>query len=107
MMVSAVVLQNLIYVIGAVAGIVVGGLAVTLRHRRPTSIEANVDLFNKGLRALAPEAGAVRAPSVTVSPMPRPAVAAPVDADLIPPVTGVPAQDTDPGARTPTEVEAG
>ena len=94
MIVAAVLLQNLIYIIGAMTAIVIGGLAVTLRHHRPTSIEANMALFNKGLRALAPAPGSVRVPSPTVSPLARTPAAIPDPADLTPP-------------GTPTEAEAG
>ncbi|HLH46074.1 MAG TPA: hypothetical protein VKV25_02880 [Acidimicrobiales bacterium] len=55
-MVSAtVVLQNLAYLIGAVVLAIVLGVAVALRHRRPRSMEANVESFNRGLRALSPD----------------------------------------------------
>jgi hypothetical protein len=57
MIVAAIVLENVAYVIGAFAGIVIGGLVVTLRHRRPTSVEANVAEFHRGLQALAPDRG--------------------------------------------------
>jgi hypothetical protein len=51
---TSLVLQNLSYLIGAVALAVVIGVAVALRHRKPKSLEANVESFNKGLRALSP-----------------------------------------------------
>jgi hypothetical protein len=53
--VAAIVVENLLYVAGAAVGILVGGLLVTLRHRRPTSVEANVVSFHRGLQALAPD----------------------------------------------------
>jgi hypothetical protein len=52
-----VVLENLVYPIGALVLIIIGTLIVTLRHRKPKSVEANMASFNKGLRALAPETG--------------------------------------------------
>ncbi|HEY3810726.1 MAG TPA: hypothetical protein VGL49_04760 [Acidimicrobiales bacterium] len=54
---SSVVLSNLAYLIGAVVLAIIGGLAVWLHHRQPKSVDANVESFNRGLRALAPEAG--------------------------------------------------
>jgi hypothetical protein len=75
-MTAAVVVENLLYVLGAVAGILIGALAVTLRHRRPTSTEDHVALFHKGLQALAPEAapGRRRRAPVATRPVivPRP-----------------------------------
>lgn len=54
-MIASVVLQNLAYPAGAVVLAVVIGIAVAVRHRRPKSLEANVDSFNRGLQALSPE----------------------------------------------------
>ncbi len=53
---SGVVLGNLAYLIGAVVVAVIGGLIVWLRHRQPKSVDANVESFSRGLRALAPDA---------------------------------------------------
>jgi hypothetical protein len=84
--IAAIVVGNVLYVLGAVAGIVVGAVVVSLRHRRPTSVEASVDSFRRGLQALAP----------------RP----------VPPVAAIPAPHEDapgPAGRTgglPTEAEA-
>lgn len=55
-MIASVVLGNLMYLIAAVALIIVGSLAVAIYHHRPKSIEANMDSFNRGLKALAPDA---------------------------------------------------
>ena len=52
---SSVVLANLAYLIGAVVLAVIGGLAVWWRHRKPTSVHANMASFHRGLRALAPD----------------------------------------------------
>jgi hypothetical protein len=52
--IAAIVVGNVLYVLGAVAGIVVGAVVVSLRHRRPTSVEASVASFRRGLEALAP-----------------------------------------------------
>jgi hypothetical protein len=67
-MIVAIVVSNLMYLVGAVAAMVLLSLIVVLRHRRPKSIEANMKTFNRGLQALAPE----NAPSertVTARPM--------------------------------------
>ena len=53
---SSVVLANLAYLIGAVVLAVIGGTFVWLRQRQPKSVDANVASFNRGLRALAPDA---------------------------------------------------
>jgi len=52
---SSVVLSNLAYLIGAVVLAVIGGLVVWLHHRQPKSVDANVESFHRGLRALAPD----------------------------------------------------
>ncbi len=49
-------LGPLYYLAGAVAVAVVLVAQITLRHRRPKSLEANVESFNRGLRALSPDA---------------------------------------------------
>ncbi|HLI23660.1 MAG TPA: hypothetical protein VKU91_01795 [Acidimicrobiales bacterium] len=61
-MIGAIVLSNLMYLVGAVAAMVLLSLVVVLRHRRPKSVEANVKTFHRGLAALAPE-GSERRPS--------------------------------------------
>jgi hypothetical protein len=53
---SSVVLSNLAYLVGAVVLAIIGGLVVWLRHRQPKSVDANVESFHRGLRALAPDA---------------------------------------------------
>ena len=55
MTLSAIVVANLLYVLGAGVGVVVGATAVTLRYRRPTSVEAHVASFHRSLQALAPD----------------------------------------------------
>ena len=52
---SGVVLSNLAYLLGAVVLAVIGGLIVWLHHRQPKSVDANVESFHRGLRALAPD----------------------------------------------------
>lgn len=48
--------SNLIYLMLALGGSVVGSLVMWFRHRRPTSFESGIDEFNRGLRALDPDA---------------------------------------------------
>ncbi len=71
---SGIVIANLLYPLGAVVAIVILSLVVTLRHRKPKSLEANMASFNRGLKALAPDAEPVhkrgRAPQALPSPPP-------------------------------------
>lgn len=60
---SSTVISNLAYLIGAVVLAVLGGIAVSLRHRKPKSVDANMASFRKGLSALAPDAPPGNAPS--------------------------------------------
>jgi hypothetical protein len=65
---SGVVLSNLAYLIGAVVLAIIGGLAVWLYHRQPKSVDANVESFQRGLQAIAPDSSrplATREPAVT------------------------------------------
>jgi hypothetical protein len=113
-MIASVVVQNLLYTVGAVVLAVIGGIIVTLRHRKPKSVEANMASFHKGLRALAPDAEPVRRqksplPSAlvpqartvhTVLPTPKPPVGdGPPTADTGP--------DTLPHGDNTTEAETG
>jgi hypothetical protein len=50
------VLEPLYYLIAAVVVAVLLGLVVSFRHRRPKSLEANMESFNRGLQALSPNA---------------------------------------------------
>ncbi len=52
---GSVVIGNLAYLIGAVVLMIVISSIVVLRHHRPRSVEANMESFHRGLRALAPE----------------------------------------------------
>jgi hypothetical protein len=52
---SGVVLSNLAYLLGAVVLAIIGGVIVWLHHRQPKSVDANVESFHRGLRALAPD----------------------------------------------------
>jgi uncharacterized protein (DUF58 family) len=47
-------MSNLLYLVIALGGSVVGSLVLWARHRKPTSMESGIDEFHKGLRALAP-----------------------------------------------------
>jgi hypothetical protein len=58
--ITKVEVQNLIYVAGALVLIVILSIFVTLRHRKPKSVESNMESFNRGLQALAPDADPVR-----------------------------------------------
>ncbi len=51
----ALIVANLLYLVGAVVIAAVGCLWLWLRHRRPTSTEYTVDSFRRGLQALAPD----------------------------------------------------
>ncbi len=53
---SGVVLSNLMYVVGALLLMIVIIAVIVLRQRKPKSVEANMESFNRGLRALAPDA---------------------------------------------------
>jgi hypothetical protein len=53
---SSTVIDNLAYLIGAVVLALILVSLYAVRHRRPKSLEANVESFNRGLRALSPEA---------------------------------------------------
>jgi hypothetical protein len=54
-MIAGMVLSNLLYVVGAiVAATVVSGI-VLLRHRRPKSLEAGIEMFSRELKALEPD----------------------------------------------------
>lgn len=55
-MIAAVVLSNLLYVVGAIVAATVISTLILLRHRRPRSLEAGIELFSRELRALAPDA---------------------------------------------------
>jgi hypothetical protein len=67
---SQIIVQNLVYLGGAVVLIVILSLVVTLRHRKPKSVESNMASFNKGLRALAPDAEPTRKRSRPAPPLP-------------------------------------
>ena len=47
--------SNLIYLLVAVLLSIIGSLILWYRHRRPRSMEAGIDEFNRELKALAPE----------------------------------------------------
>ncbi len=95
---SSVVLSNLAYLIGAVVLAVIGGFAVWLHHRQPKSIDANVDAFQRGLQAIAPD-------SSRPGPL-RPAHAAPVEGLRVRPRSAVTLQTARPAAATTGEPAA-
>lgn len=65
---SSVVLSNLMYLIGALLVMVVAIVAIVLRQRKPKSVEANMESFHRGLRALAPGPASPTRPSSTARP---------------------------------------
>ncbi|MDQ1367737.1 MAG: hypothetical protein QOF20_90, partial [Acidimicrobiaceae bacterium] len=54
-MIAGMVLSNLFYVVGAIVAASVVSAFVLLRHRRPKSLEAGIEMFSRELRALQPE----------------------------------------------------
>lgn len=66
-MTATIVVSNVLYLAAAVVAMVVISLGVVLRHREPKSIEAHMESFNRGLRALAPD-GPPRERAVTARP---------------------------------------
>ena len=48
-------MENLVYLVGAVVVSVMISIVIVLRNRKPTSMEAGIDAFNRELKALAPE----------------------------------------------------
>ena len=68
---SGVVLANLAYLFGAVVFAFIGGAVVWWKHRKPTSVHANMASFHRGLKALAPDGEDDRpsaTPGVRISP---------------------------------------
>jgi hypothetical protein len=78
-MIAGMVLANLLYVVGAiVVASVVSGF-VLLRHRRPKSLEAGIEMFSRELKALEPDRpGAVGRPT-RLPPTSGPALGAALD----------------------------
>ncbi len=54
--IALVLVSNLIYLLLALGGSVIGSVVIWFRNRKPTSVEAGIDEFNRGLRALDPQA---------------------------------------------------
>jgi hypothetical protein len=54
-MLSAVQIQNLLYLVGALVVATVVSALIVLRHRKPKSLEAGIESFSRELKALAPE----------------------------------------------------
>src|SRR5947209_4854823 len=48
-------MANLLYLVAVIVVSVIGGLIIFLRNRKPTSVEAGIDAFHRGLKALAPQ----------------------------------------------------
>lgn len=49
-------MSNLIYLVIAIVLSLAGSFVLWLRTRQPKSVEAGIEQFSKGLRALAPDA---------------------------------------------------
>ena len=64
-------MSNLIYLLVALAGSIVGSFILWFRSRKPTSVESGIDEFRRGLQALSPEG---TAPSSRWRKPPRPPV---------------------------------
>jgi|GEM_PF-2053664 len=48
-------MENLLYVVVAVAVSAVVSVVIVIRNRKPTSVSAGIEAFNRQLRALAPD----------------------------------------------------
>ncbi|HEX2040589.1 MAG TPA: hypothetical protein VHF47_12765 [Acidimicrobiales bacterium] len=48
-------MSNLVYLLIAIGLSVVGSIVLWYRHSKPKSLEAGIDEFDRGLRALAPD----------------------------------------------------
>ncbi len=56
-------MSNLLYLVIALGGSVVGSIVLWAHHRKPTSMESGIDEFERGLRALAPGGDSAPAPT--------------------------------------------
>lgn len=54
-MIAGMVLSNLLYLVGAIVAATVLSGIVFLRHRRPKSLEAGIEMFSRELKALEPD----------------------------------------------------
>ena len=54
-MIAGMVLSNLLYVVGAIVAATVVSAIFLLRHRRPKSLEAGIEMFSRELKALEPD----------------------------------------------------
>lgn len=106
---SSIILQNILYLAGAVALIIVLSVAVTLRHRRPVSVESHMESFNKGLKALAPDAPPSKRKSRSDKAGALPPPAAPYRPSAVQPIVAKPqSEPVEPASdsSTPTSLEA-
>jgi hypothetical protein len=111
---SSVVISNLAYLVGAVVLAIIGGFAVWLHHRQPKSIDANVDAFQRGLQAIAPDSSrpgptraAPAASAEAVRVRPRSTIilhTAPIKQRANPEETGLPAPDPVAADLTPDDI---
>ena len=55
-------MENLLYLLAAIVLSVVVSVIIVARNRKPTSMEAGIEAFNRELRALAPDKRPVGGP---------------------------------------------
>jgi len=55
-------MANLPYLVGVIVFAVVVSLVIVIRNRKPTSMEAGIEAFNRELKALAPDKRPVGGP---------------------------------------------
>ena len=48
-------MENLLYLLAAIVLSIVVSVIIVVRNRKPTSMEAGIEAFNRELRALAPD----------------------------------------------------
>jgi hypothetical protein len=122
---SAIQIQNLLYLVGALGVATVISALYVLRHRKPKSLEAGIESFSRELRALAPErrmapvrdrrSGGDREPAEDRGGVrPHPIVqtvasrtAAPTQVDPGPEAAAAPGPDHDRTAEQPARGEGG
>ncbi|HLI00984.1 MAG TPA: hypothetical protein VKV06_09375 [Acidimicrobiales bacterium] len=106
---SSIILQNILYLAGAVALIIILSVAVTLRHRRPVSVESHMESFNKGLKALAPDAPPAKRKSRSDKTATLPPPAAAYRPSSVQPIVAKPKSEpvaAESASSTPTTLEA-
>ena len=63
-------MSNLLYLVAVILVSIVVSVIIVVKNRKPTSMEAGIEAFNRELRALAPDKRPIRPASraVAVSP---------------------------------------